>query len=144
MPGDPYNALLHPHLAQTQLSSSLAHVCPCTHKRLQLYMAAVCLKCCFYIAAIFHFGLLSLNCLWGFVWGEEPSHLYMRLKERKEAWRLAYVLIHFPHLFFFYACPHTTIPLLCFIPPLLLYFAPLEPSTPLRLPARFRSPQVRI
>lgn len=50
------------------------------------FHTAVCVKCCFYIAAIFHFGLVSLNCLWGFVWGEEPSHLYMRLKGKKERW----------------------------------------------------------
>lgn len=59
----------------------------CTHAHTKgSYQAAVCLKCCFYIAAIFHFGLVSLNCLWGFVWVEEPSHLYMRLKEKKERW----------------------------------------------------------
>lgn len=44
----------------------------------------MCLKCCFYIAAIFHFGLLSLNCLWGFVRGEEPSHLYMRWRKGRK------------------------------------------------------------
>lgn len=67
----------------------------CTHT-IGSYQAAVCLKCCFYIAAIFHFGLLSLNCLWGFVWGEEPSHLYMRLKEEKQRWETCLCYYSFP------------------------------------------------
>ena len=68
--------------ALRKTTRALAHA----HTKGVSYRAAVCVKCCFYIAAIFHFGLVSLNCLWGFVWGEEPSHLYMRLKGKKERW----------------------------------------------------------
>lgn len=89
---DPFSVPLLPYLPQTHyvfLTSTSAHtrslMCAYAHTR-GCYQAAVCLKCCFYIAAIFHFGLLSLNCLWGFEWVEEPSHLYMRLKEKKERW----------------------------------------------------------
>lgn len=77
----------------TKPTLSYTHMLVHTSTHTRVYQAAVCLKCCFYIAAIFHFGLLSLNCLWGFVWGEEPSHLYWR--KRKRGWKLVYVLIHF-------------------------------------------------
>lgn len=80
MPCDPFSVPVHSYLPHTH-SLCLSDYLMCTHVHTKgSYQAAVCLKCCFYIAVIFHFGLLSLNCLWGFVWGEEPSHLYMRQK----------------------------------------------------------------
>lgn len=67
-------------------SCFLSHLLPCTRFRSCAHTTGsnqAAVYVCFYIAAIFHFGLLSLNCLWGFVWREEPPRSYMRLRGKE-------------------------------------------------------------
>lgn len=100
MPCDPFSVPVHSYLPRTH-SLCLSDYLMCTHVHTKgSYQAAVCLKCCFYIAVIFHFGLLSLNCLWGFVWGEEPSHLYMRQKGEKNRGERMFMFLFIFFVFF--------------------------------------------
>lgn len=111
-----FHTYTYSKLTLSTCGSTLSFVC--THKR--LYQHAMCLKCCFYIAAIFHFGLLSLNCLWGFVWGEVPSHLYMRLKERKLRWATCLCSYSFSLPSFLPYLPHTIF--FCWYFPIVFHF----------------------
>lgn len=81
---DPFSVPLLPYLPQTHsvfLTSTGTHtrllMCTYTHTQEAVIKLLCVWSVVFYIAAIFHFGLLSLNCLWGFEWAEEPSHLYI-------------------------------------------------------------------